>query len=239
MVGCLIIHGYTGGPYEVEPLAAYLRNYTNWDVHVPTLPGHGGNRELDGVSYTAWLASAENALKKMREKTDRLYLIGFSMGGMIAAYLASRHAVDKLVLLATSRKYLSFRQMSKELKDILADGVKGNLGQNGFFKHYRDKWRRVPMKANLEFIRLVRFTQRYLPHVESPVLIVHGQRDMVVPYKAALDLDKEITSEKKEVVLFDRSRHLICLGDDKDMLNGMVYQFLTSKKAAHIEEAPG
>ncbi len=49
----------------------------------------------------------------------------------------------------------------------------------------------------------------------------------MVPYKTALHLDKEITSEQKQVVLFDESRHLICLGDDKDTLNDMVYQFLT------------
>ncbi len=94
MTGCLLIHGYTGGPHEVEPLAAYLREHTDWDVEVPTLPGHGVNLELDNVTHTAWLAAAEDALKNMQEKADKLYLIGFSMGGMIAAYLASRHDID-------------------------------------------------------------------------------------------------------------------------------------------------
>ncbi|WP_345739448.1 hypothetical protein [Virgibacillus salarius] len=37
MIACLVIHGYTGGPYEVEPLANYLQENTNWHVEVPTL----------------------------------------------------------------------------------------------------------------------------------------------------------------------------------------------------------
>lgn len=53
----------------------------------------------------------------------------------------------------------------------------------------------------------------------------------MVPYKTAYYLDKEITSKEKEVVFFERSRHLICLGDDKDTLNTMVYEFLTKAKA--------
>ncbi|RYG71879.1 alpha/beta fold hydrolase [Lentibacillus lipolyticus] len=229
MTGCLLIHGYTGGPHEIEPLVAYLREHTDWEVEVPTLPGHGLNLELDNVTHIAWLAAAEDALRKMQEKTDKLYLIGFSMGGMIAAYLASRHHIDKLVLLAPSRKYLSFRQMAREVKSVLVDGFKGRIGENRFFQHYKNKWRSVPFRANLEFCRLVNFTRRHLPEVQAPVLIAQGQQDMMVPYKTALHLDKEITSEQKQVVLFDESRHLICLGDDRDTLNELVYQFLTEK----------
>ncbi|WP_343032932.1 alpha/beta hydrolase [Virgibacillus doumboii] len=107
MVGCLIIHGYTGGPYEVEPLAAYLREQTDWYVEVPTLPGHGENLALENVSHKKWLTAAENSLKQLSEKVDKIYLIGFSMGGMIAAYLAAKHKIDKLVLLAPAGKFIS------------------------------------------------------------------------------------------------------------------------------------
>ncbi len=53
----------------------------------------------------------------------------------------------------------------------------------------------------------------------------------MVPYKTVYYLDKEITSDKKDVVFFERSRHLICLGDDRDMLNSMIHEFLASETA--------
>ncbi|PAV30701.1 carboxylesterase [Virgibacillus profundi] len=226
MIGCLIIHGYTGGPYEVGPLANFLEENTNWYIDVPTLPGHGRKLNLKNVSHKKWIKAAEESLKQMREKYDEIYLIGFSMGGMIAAYLAGKYKVDKLVLLATSGKFLSFKQIGLDLGEIMVDGMRGNLGKNKLYIHYKKKLGNVPFKANLEFLKLIKFTRRHLKNIDSPVLIAQGQQDGMVPYKTAYYLDKEIKSNRKEVVFFERSRHLICLGDDKDTLNTMVYNFL-------------
>jgi carboxylesterase len=226
MIGCLIIHGFTGGPHELEPLTEYLEANTDWHISVPTLPGHGRNLMLENVNYKSWLETAEASLKKLREKYDEIYIIGFSMGGMIAAYLAAKYKVNKLVLLATAGKYLSFKQISVDLGDVLKDGITGKLGQNKLYCHYKRKLGSVPFRANLEFLKLVRKTRKYLKNVESPVLIAQGQMDSMVPYKTAYYLDKEIPSKRKEVVFFERSRHLICLGNDKDTLNRMVHEFL-------------
>ncbi|MFD2627200.1 alpha/beta hydrolase [Oceanobacillus kapialis] len=227
MIGCLVVHGYTGGPYEVEPLVNYLHEQTDWHIEVPTLPGHGRQLDLKGKSHKSWIRAAEQALKELMKKCDHIYLIGFSMGGMITAYLAAKYKVDKLVLLAPAGKYLSFKQIAIDAGGFVADGIRGKLGSNKLYSHYRNKLGRVPFKANLEFLKLVKFTRGYLKKVESEVLIAQGQMDGMVPYKTAYYLDKEITSKRKEVVFFERSRHLICLGDDRDTLNSMVFQFLT------------
>src|SRR5690625_5707117 len=99
-VGCLIIHGYTGSPYEVAPLADHLRAQTDWHIIVPTLPGHGVELELEDVAYEEWLGAAEESLQQLKATHDVIYLFGFSMGGMIAAYLAGNFGVQKLVILA-------------------------------------------------------------------------------------------------------------------------------------------
>lgn len=229
MIGCLIIHGYTGGPHEVSPLAEYLEEQTNWDIVVPTLPGHGKNLKLENASSRKWLKTAEISLKQLKDKHERIYLIGFSMGGMIAAYLAAKYKVDKLVLLATAGKFLSFKQMVTDIGELVVDGFKGELRKNNTYLRYKRKVGKVPFRANIEFLKLVRYTRGYLKNIKSPVLIAQGQQDDVVPVKSASYLDKEITSTKKEVVLFEKSDHQICLGSDKDILNSMIYDFLISK----------
>lgn len=234
MIGCLIIHGFTGGPHELEPLTAYLKEQTDWHISVPTLPGHGRKLALDNVDYKSWIEAAEISLKQLKNDFDVIYVIGFSMGGMIAAYLAAKYKVDKLVLLATAGKYLSFKQISVDTFDVIKDGLTGKLGQNKLFRHYKRKLGNVPLKANLEFLKLVRLTRKSLKDVEAPVLIAQGQMDSMVPYKTAYYLDKEIPAKKKEVVFFERSRHLICLGNDKDTLNRMVYEFL--EKAPEVKD---
>jgi len=236
MIGCLIIHGFTGGPHELEPLTEYLKERTDWHIVVPTLPGHGRKLALENVNYKSWIETAEASLKQLKEKYDEIYVIGFSMGGMIAAYLAAKYKVDKLVLLATAGKYLSFKQISFDIGEIVRDGVTGKLPQNKLYLHYKRKRGSVPLKANLEFLKLVRLTRKSLREVKAPVLIAQGQMDNMVPYKTAYYLDKEIPSKRKEVVFFERSRHLICLGNDKDTLNRMVHEFL--ERQVETKEVP-
>lgn len=226
MIGCLLIHGYTGGPYELGPLAEYLDEHTDWHIEVPTLAGHGKELHLEDTTFEDWITSAEDALNQLTSKYDEIYLVGFSMGGMIAAYLAAKYDVEKLVLLATAGKYLDFKQIRIDIHDVIKDGIKGELDNNKLYTHYKRKLGQVPLKSNFEFMKLINYTRPYLNKIEAPVLIAHGQQDGMVPYKTAYYLDKEIQSEHKEIVLLDRSRHLLCLGDDKDTVNIMVHDFL-------------
>src|SRR5690625_3753315 len=120
-VGCLIIHGYTGSPYEVAPIADYLREKTDWQIVVPTLPGHGDELDLEDVVYEEWLEAAEESLQQLKAAYDVIYLIGFSMGGMIAAYLAGKFDIQKLVLLATAGKIFSFKQMTLDVGEARSE----------------------------------------------------------------------------------------------------------------------
>lgn len=226
MIGCLLIHGYTGGPYELGPLAEYLEEHTDWHIELPTLPGHGKELHLEDITYKDWITAAENTLKQLTSQYDKIYLVGFSMGGMIAAYLAAKYNVDKLVLLATAGKYLDFKQIRTDIHEVIRDGLKGELENNKLYNHYKKKRGQVPLKANFEFMKLVNYTRPYLKEVDTPVLIAHGQQDGMVPYKTAYYLDKEIHSSHKKLVLLDNSRHQLCLGDDKDTINVMVHDFL-------------
>src|SRR5690625_796054 len=140
MIGCLIIHGYTGGPYEVEPLRAYIQEHTNWKVTVPVLEGHGKELDLKEVSYEVWLDGAQEDMDQLKASCDTVYVIGFSMGGMIAAYLAANNDIDKLVLLSTARKYVSFKYMSYYIAEMIGDGFKRKLHENEHFVHFKRKF---------------------------------------------------------------------------------------------------
>ncbi|EHL2514775.1 alpha/beta fold hydrolase, partial [Listeria monocytogenes] len=84
MVACLCIHGFTGSPSEVKPLADYLREHTDWDVLAPTLPGHDHLRHLKNVTYKDWIVFVDSILSQMLKEDDEVYIIGFSMGGLLA-----------------------------------------------------------------------------------------------------------------------------------------------------------
>ncbi|HLR14398.1 MAG TPA: alpha/beta fold hydrolase [Bacillota bacterium] len=228
-IGCLMLHGFTGGTYEVGPLAYHLQEHTTWDIRLPTLPGHEKNARIEEATHEEWLERAESILQDLLQKNDTVYIIGFSMGGMIAAYLAATYPVEKVVFLAPAVKVLSVRQLTIDVSEVVADGFRGRLNENVIYEHYKAKLRTVPARAGFEFLKLQRYTRPYLKEVTVPVFIAHGRQDTIVPVQTVHYLQREIPSAKKQVVIFDRSRHLLCLGEDQHVLIRMVYEFLTSK----------
>ncbi|WP_058305787.1 alpha/beta hydrolase [Gracilibacillus massiliensis] len=236
MTACLIIHGFTGGPYEVEPLALHLKEMTDWHVVTPSLPGHGlgdDGRDLDllEVTYKDWIDEAEQAYLKLKKQhqDETIYLIGFSMGGMIAAYLAAKYTCAKLVLLSTSRKYISIPRITMHLFNFAQKAVRKKLKDDALYNHYMSKYGAVPIKATREFLKCMKFTKPYLKDIYCPVFIAQGIQDGMVPYKSAHYLDKEIPVEA-EIIYYHDSKHLICLGEDKDVVIEAVYKFLTKAK---------
>ena len=69
--GVLCIHGFTGGPYEIQPFVDYLQAHTNWRIVVPTLPGHGETLELKKCNSRIWMMAAELALRQLQKEVDR------------------------------------------------------------------------------------------------------------------------------------------------------------------------
>ncbi len=229
LIGCLLLHGYTGGPFEVDPLKEFLEEETNWKIVVPVLEGHGEQLHLDGATYETWLKDAEDALEQLRGQCAEVYVIGFSMGGMIAAYLAATQKVDKLVVLAAARRFISVKYLSHYFGEVITDKITGHLDENEWYANYKEKMGEIPFKANLEFIRLVQFTKKFLKDIVAPTFIVQGMKDEMVPYKTAYTLEEEIGSEYKQVVLFEKSDHLICLGDDGPVVNHLILEFLKTE----------
>jgi esterase/lipase len=225
-IGCLCIHGYTGSPEEVQPLVDFLKKRTDWEFANPTLPGHGDRLDLAGHYYQEWLATAELALLDLMKRNDRIYIIGFSMGGMIAAYLTAKYRIDQLVLLSAAGKYVSLPQMYKDVVEMAFDAWKGALRSNELFVRYQRKLKQTYFFSTFEFMKCVQFTRPFLQKVLCPVLIIQGEQDGMVPREAALFLDKEIPAHEKELVFLKRSKHLICHGDDRDELCHTVLKFL-------------
>jgi len=229
MVGCLCIHGFTGAPYEVEPLANHLQKVTNWDIRVPTLPGHGETLSLEGIRFEEWIDCAEKELKSLIQDCNEVYVIGFSMGGLIAAYLSAKYPVKKLVLLSAAAYYVNPSQMLADIKEMIRDGIKGNLKENELFNRYKKKMMETPISATFQFRKLVRFAKPYLKEIQTPTLIVQGEMDGIVPVKSAHFLYNVIETPQKELCFLPMSKHHVCHGDDFEVLVQRVERFLFEK----------
>ena len=76
-------------------------------------PAHAGQTErrfdLRKARYTDWISSAERGLLDLTSRCRSVYIIGFSMGGLIAFNLALKHPVAGIVTINTPIYYWDVR----------------------------------------------------------------------------------------------------------------------------------
>lgn len=229
MIGCLCIHGFTGNPAEIEPLVQYLSQHTEWLISVPTLPGHGEVLNLRGVGYEQWIDYAERELQKLLQTCDSVYVVGFSMGGMIASYLAVHYPVKKLILLSAAAYYVSPKQLATDILEMIKDALGGRLSENELFERYKRKIKETPLAATLQFRKLVASIKPLLDKVTVPTLIAQGECDGVVPPKSAQYLYEHIGTTQKKLVYFKNSKHRICHCNENEELFSEVITFLDGR----------
>lgn len=213
----LIIHGFSGGTYEHEQLSFHLQRYNTLDVYTFTLPGHDMS-SLKSVKYTEWLESAEEKVKLlMKYGYKNIYLVGHSMGGVIATYLSTKYrSIKKLVLLAPAFSYFS-----SNVDSSLGEKVKGGI--NALKKNEPgeiiNKVLSVPLTAVGEFVEFIDEYKGIYKKINIPVLVLHGKEDSVVPVESSMEAYDHINVDDKKLVLLEDTTHLIFKKENKIALN--------------------
>ncbi|SES37425.1 Esterase/lipase [Salipaludibacillus aurantiacus] len=227
MIGCLIIHGFSGTPDEIADIEQHLKK-KNWLVYCPELPGHDGTKEsMKSVTYKHWVFKAKVALEELMDRCEKVYLIGFSMGGVIASFLASQYPVERLVLLSAAAYYLNPKQIVQDVTGWFLEGVRGELDKDDYYQFYREKILRTPMAATIEFAKMVKKLRPHLDQITVPTLVIQGESDGLVPQKSAEYIYEHIQSEEKKLYFFPEAKHYIWFGDGKDKLLEAIDDFFS------------
>ncbi len=101
----LVIHGFPGTPAEVLPVA-HLFVDAGWTVHAPLLPGFGAQLDtLPNRTYHDWYTEVRSAYLQLSSTHKTVILVGFSMGGALAAALAAECSPSGLILCAPFWKF--------------------------------------------------------------------------------------------------------------------------------------
>jgi carboxylesterase len=232
--GCLLIHGFTGSPYEISPLAEHLAAHTDWLIRTPTLAGHGNQKaSLKETSWKDWIASAEQELQKMVEDCEEVFVIGFSMGGLIAAHLATKYQISKLVLLSPAVYYMDTQRLVKEVSGTIKDFFHHQSSAFENLEKYKRKLGSTPLKAVLNFKKLVKELRPVFGNIQVPILIIHGERDNIAQPKGAHYIYDKVQSEEKEIIFLKKSSHVVCRDCESDIIFKKVDQFLHNKSSVH------
>lgn len=238
MKGCLLIHGFTGGTFELAPLAQFLEKETDWKISIPTLPGHEENGNYKGIEFLHWVGAAEKELIQLLEVCEEVYLIGFSMGGMIASHLSTIYPVKRLVLLSAAYHYVSPHKFIKELVELFVAYLKNEHHDLLMYHRFQNKVKGVPIKVAREFQKLVHSFRSDIRKISIPTFIAHGLNDSIVPTKSSKQIFQEIGAKEKHIMMIDNSNHLICLCEDNKILFEKILKFLQPESEFLLEHKP-
>ncbi len=239
----LCLHGFTGTPFEVRPLAEGLA-HLGYTVGAPLLAGHGESPEaLAKTGWRDWLASAEAAFDALRAEAGGrpVAIAGFSMGGLLALELARTRGADvaALALLAVplrlrTAEALAVRIVSR-LPSPLRRGPLRHLPKRRGFDVTDEEMRRqnpslpvLPVAGVASLLALGDLVRPELPSITAPALVAHGTQDGTVPLEDSLELVGCLGSERIERLWLERSGHLLAIDVERAALVAAIDRFFAS-----------
>jgi len=206
-VGCLLIHGFRGSPQEMRGLGEFLagKGVTVLGVR---LAGHGDDpREVSKTTWRDWVASAKEGLQELEGRCRRVFVVGLSIGGLIALYLAMQHRTEGAVVMSTP---ISLKAWQVHLVSILK---------------YFMAW----LFCVVSIVELMRYVRANLSRVRVPVLVMQGVKDPHVPPSHARYIHDHVGSEDKGLVWFPNSGHAITLDEERELVWATIYDFIVSR----------
>lgn len=233
-IGCLLVHGFSGSPLEMVPLGEALSD-AGWEVAIAQLAGHGTSpKDLAGTHWQDWVASAAEAYEDLRRRTRRQAIIGLSMGGAIALYLAAREGADAVVAISTPirvRPMLAGAARVASRVIPLFPVIFRLSPRDPMARQYRSPYAQIPLGATAELSALLSETARSLPSVTAPLLVVQGRRDWVIPRESGEEILARASHAHGRLFWLRRSGHLATLDRDRELLYQEVKAFLKDQIA--------
>ncbi len=225
--GILLIHGFTGNPYSLRPIADYFIKQ-NFNIEMPLLPGHGTKwQDLNKVKFRGWINTAEFSLLELSKHADKIFVFGLSMGAVIALHLAAHHSKIKGIILINDGLILNdpklffvpfLRFFIKSSKSIGEDIKKPGVKEKSYNKN--------PINGVYQLLKLQKYVKKNLYKVNCPALLFKSKIDHVVPVKSTKYTFKKISSKNKELVWLNNSYHVATLDYDQNIILEKSIEFI-------------
>lgn len=232
-VGILMLHGFTSTPRQFRELADFLsaRDFT---IFAPVIAGHGTEPE-DLIKSTSedWKKSAKKAYLDLKQKVDKVIIIGNSFGSNLGFWIAKETENDPLAIISLGAPiFLRWHRFIKFRLKTYGRFVKYYRKPRRIYKtDYTDmkdevSYPKMPTKSINEFLMFIeQETMPNLGKVKIPILIANADGDKVVDRKSANYIFSNIGSTKKEIFWFNSDQHGVA-GAGCEGLFPKIYSFV-------------
>ena len=231
-IGILALHGFGVCPQLFNP---WLRQWRKqgWSYRIPMLTGSVKSLyEFEDSKWQDWEHRAISAYDELSKKCEKVFVVGFSNGGLAAVRVAQLRKPNCIVLLAP---FFALATPLGPLGEWLLSLI-SNCPPRIFIpnknldcssqKRVQDlfRFRHSPLRAVIE---LLKFRDQVVKagKIECPVFWSHSKRDHVASYKASMNAVQNLSSDVTRLSLKD-SFHYILHDLESELLQDKVNDFL-------------
>jgi carboxylesterase len=227
--GCLLVHGFTGAPKEMRWMGDYLAKQ-GYSVLAPRLAGHATQIEdMNRVLWQDWLVSIEDGWNLLQGMTERIFIAGLSLGGVLSLLFASRFPVTGVIAMSTPYELphdprLHFlKWMHRFIPTVEKDPADWHDPEPA--KDHID-YPVYPTRAIIELKAVVNEMQAALPNITAPTLLIHSQNDKGVPPTNMEKIYAALGTNAKERVWIEDSGHVIIRDREREIVFQAVNRFI-------------
>ncbi len=237
--GILISHGYKSAPKEVESLAKFLSGF-GFNIYAVRLKGHGtAPVNLKDVSWNDWYYSMQRGYAALRNVCNKIIIVGFSTGGLLALNSAAQKKADAklsaIVSINAALKLLDIRARMVAGINMWNELLNKIHVEKGLFEYVDDKpenpqinYSRNYLKGVEQLEKLMQNCEDNLEKIKIPALVIQGDKDPVVNPISGKMIYEKINSEKKFLQEMDFKNHVIVNGENKEEVFDVIKKFLVS-----------
>ena len=232
----VINHGFAEHLNRYDYVTKIL-NKANLGVYRYDLRGHGRTKSKKGYieDFMDFVKDADEVVNLAKTENPDLpiFMLGHSMGGFITLC----YGIDKPNKLkgqifsgAAIRRLPVVNGIKGNIVKLLGRiipnlSIKNNLSKDiCSVKEVVDEYINDPLilkEAKLKFyseflIRGTDWIEKNIEKYEYPCLITHGEKDKIVPKEVSIYLYSKISSEDKEIKIYDNLYHEILNENEKD-----------------------
>lgn len=219
---CLLLHGFAGSPFEMEPLIPNLKAL-GCTISLPALPGHDSSiADFRRTFFPDWLAAAEEHFRNLLATHDLVIPIGFSMGGSLALLLAARHAtapqLGGVIALAPAHKayrFFPFRRRSSWLAlTPLLRFIRPEIPLPGpseasrTIAPYRGYTTPLCLPQLYSLSQGLRTMRDELPKITCPVRLITEAHDRYCPPEGVLSIARAVSSDDVTLRMVRMREHI-------------------------------